>query len=151
MLQVGTFIPGLDRMVGEPYFLEFTRVLDANSTHSDAVTLSQPLGILLTGIAIDSAAEFTFKLHTTLNGDMTSDGDNIYSNTFSGRGVVQAMNDPVDFPCAWYLPGSTTVTIHYLNLSGSTNLVNTTLAGVRVRAGSQFERDLMEANRYIGL
>lgn len=145
------WIPGLIKPLGEAMFVEFTGTITASESDTFSTTLSAAIGFLWMGIAIDSAGEFTYKVHPSGFDDFSHDGDEIHGNTFSGKGIAQAINDPVDLPAAYYLPGNTTIQVFVTDLSTSDNLVFITLVGVKVRRRSQFELDLVEGMRYLGL
>ena len=145
------FVPGITSPIGEPLLVPFTIVMASEGTTTESQPLSSEVGFLWQEISIDSTGEFEFKLKVTGYDDITLDGTKIHSNTFSGEGAKTDLVHGHKLPTLQYMPGGAKISIEATDLSVASNTARVTLAGARVRPGSQFEADLRAAFAYNGL
>lgn len=142
-------------LVHEPHFLQFNGdiVGSAADAQLGSRQLTSGLGFLWTGLSIDSTSPLlTWRVYNSYFGDwIVEGGELIWLDTFSGEGVAGANKTPTPWPTGggMYFPGSATVIVNCSDTSTSTNTVYFTMTGMRVRQGSQFEKDILREVRYI--
>ncbi len=151
---VESFVPGLDVPIGElkAQVLNPAAAVGAGlEVNIGTIIIPLGLGFLWTALAIDSTGVFNWKMEQSGLGSFVDQGRQIASQTFSGDGVTAGNKQATKLWVAQYFPGGTNLTVTVTDTSAAPNTIRFSMLGLQVRVGSDFERDVLEAVRYMGM
>ncbi len=134
-----------DQLLGWPWFYGQEFALEALETDTKSISVSDVQRILVTHVASRSTG--AYKITKIKEGGRSRDYIESSAPVHIETLVFNA-SEPVRLPCAFWVPGNTTVSVSLLDLSGNPNTVHLTWYGAVIVPGSDAEKLLKKLLRF---
>ncbi len=140
------YVPGMpQQLLGWPWFHGQEFELDGLGTDTQSISVPDVQRVLVTRVSSKSTGPY--KITAIKEGgrsrDFIDEAAPVHIDT-----LVNGATEPVRLPCAFWIPGNTTVAISLLDVSENPNTVHLTWFGAIIVPGSDAEKLLKRLLRF---